>query len=175
MNSFSTWLTAVMLVIFSAMVGIAAVLYPADARFMPFVVGIPGIALCVLQLGLDAVRAHDGQSWIYRFRSAPKAGKPAAPGEGELPEFGAHTRKRELAMWGYLLAFIAGILAFGFYVAVPVMLVTYLRREAQRTWTTALLLGGAATLVLYLMFGALLRIILFPGFVTPIILRGLGL
>ena len=174
MNSFSTWLTTIMLVIFSSMVGIAT-LYPEDARFMPFIVGIPGIALCALQLGLDAVRAHDGQSWIYRFRSAPKAGKPTEPAEGELPEFGAHTRRRELVMWGYVVAFIAGILAFGFYVAVPVMLVTFLRREAAQSWRFSLLLGGAATLVLYLMFGALLRIVLFPGFATPIVLRGLGI
>ncbi len=60
MNNFSTWLTAIMLLIFATMVGIATQ-YPADARFMPFVVGIPGIALCLLQLALDAVRAYDGQ------------------------------------------------------------------------------------------------------------------
>jgi hypothetical protein len=163
-----------MLLIFATMVGIATQ-YPADARFMPLVVGIPGIALCVLQLGLDAVRAHDGQSWIYRFRSAPKAGKPAVPAEEELPEFGSHTRKRELVMWGYVIAFIAAILAFGFYIAVPVMLVAFLRREAGRTWGVALLLGAGAMLVLYLMFSALLRIVLYPGLLTPMILRGLGM
>jgi hypothetical protein len=45
-------MTVVMLSIFVAMVGIASQ-YPADARFMPFIVGVPAIALCLLQLGLD--------------------------------------------------------------------------------------------------------------------------
>lgn len=172
MNNFSTWLTAIMLLIFSTMVGIAT-LYPADARFMPFVVGIPGIALCLLQLGLDAARAYDGHLSRH-FHTAPKAGKPVETGPVELPEFGRHTAKRELRMWGYFLAFIGGVLAFGFYLSVPVLLITFLRREAKASWRTTLLLGIGATVVLYLMFGALLQIRLHPGFVTSLLLRGVG-
>ena len=169
MNSFSTWLAAVMLLIFSTMVGIATQ-YPADARFMPFVVGIPGIALCLLQLGLDAARAYDGHFMNY-FRTAPKAGKPAETLEAELPEFGPHTAKSELRMWGYVVCFIAAVLGVGFYVSIPVMLVTFLRREAKASWRSALLFGLGATVVLYLMFGVLLQIRLHPGFLTPLILH----
>ncbi|HKP24877.1 MAG TPA: hypothetical protein VJV39_13500, partial [Dongiaceae bacterium] len=97
MNSFTTWLAWVMLAIFSTMVGIATQ-YPEGARFMPFVVGIPGIALCLLQLGLDAARAYDGHLSRH-FQTAPKAGKPIESGSAELPEFGRHTTKRELKMW----------------------------------------------------------------------------
>jgi len=46
-------MTLVMLTIFTAFVFIASG-YPANARFMPFVVGIPAIGLCILQLVLDA-------------------------------------------------------------------------------------------------------------------------
>jgi hypothetical protein len=172
-NSFSTWLTAVMLLIFSTMVGIAT-LYPVDARFMPFVVGIPGIALCLLQLALDGVRAYDGHLSRH-FQTAPKAGKPAEAGPTELPEFGRHTVKRELKMWAHVVAFIGSVLALGFYVSVPVMLITFLRREAGASWRTTLLLGVGATVVLYLMFAVLLQIRLHPGFLTPLILRGVGL
>ena len=172
MNNFSTWLTAIMLLIFTTMVGIATE-YPADARFMPFVVGIPGIALCLLQLALDAVRAYDGQLTRH-FRTAPKAGKPVETGPAELPEFGRHTVKQELRMWAYVVAFIAAVLCFGFYASVPIMLITFLRSEAKASWRSALLLGIGATAVLYLMFGVVLQIRLHAGFVTPLILRGLG-
>ena len=37
------------------MVGVAST-YPPAARFMPFIVGIPAIALCLLQLALDLYR-----------------------------------------------------------------------------------------------------------------------
>jgi hypothetical protein len=174
MNTFSTWLTAIMLVIFTTMVALATQ-YPEDARFMPLVVGIPGIALCALQLGLDAVRAYDGHSLFYYFRSAPKAGKPSETEAGELPEFGPHTAKREWLMWSYVAAFIAAVLVFGFYVAIPIMLLTFLRREARKGWTFSLLLTGAATAVLYLAFAVVLRIELHPGFITALILHRIGL
>ena len=52
MNRSSLVMTLVMLTIFAVMVFIASG-YPANARFMPFVVGIPAIGLCLLQLLLD--------------------------------------------------------------------------------------------------------------------------
>jgi hypothetical protein len=172
LNTFSTWLTAVMLVIFGTLVGIATQ-YPEGARFMPLIVGIPGIALCLLQLGLDALRAYDGHLTSH-FQTAPKAGKPVETLETELPEFGPHTAKSELRMWLYFVGFIAAVLGLGFYVSVPAMLVTFLRREAEASWRFALLLGIGATLVLYLMFGLLLHIRLHPGFLTPLIMHRLG-
>jgi hypothetical protein len=126
-----------------------------------------------VQLALDAARAYDGPFWRH-FQTAPKAGKPVDIAE-ELPEFGGHTAKRELRMWGYFVAFIAGLLGFGYYVSIPVMLVTFLRREAEASWRTALLLGIGATIVLYLMFGLALQIQLYPGYLSTVILRGAGL
>ena len=46
-------MTLVMLAIFLVLVGVAS-RYPAQARFMPYVVGIPPILLCLLQLIIDA-------------------------------------------------------------------------------------------------------------------------
>lgn len=172
MNTFSTWLTWLMLLIFGAMVGVA-LQYPEGGRMMPLMVGIPGIALCLLQLALDARNAEAG-AFGYRFRAAPKAGKPEAPAvliPGLDEEFGPHTVRRELAMWTYFVAFVAGVLALGFFVSVPAMLVTFLRREAGSSWRLALVLGLGATLVMYLMFGVVLQIRLFSGFVTPMLIR----
>jgi hypothetical protein len=171
-NTFSTWLTWFMLALFVTMVAVASQ-YPPGARFMPFVVGIPGIALCALQLLLDALRTRGSRVAGYRFRAAPKAGKPAEMAAAE-DEFGPHTVASEAMMFGYFVGFIAGVLLFGFYVSVPVMLVTFLRRQADAGWKLALALGGGATLAMYLMFGVLLHIQLHPGFVTRSVLSALG-
>ncbi|HTN98720.1 MAG TPA: tripartite tricarboxylate transporter TctB family protein [Nordella sp.] len=171
MNNFSTWLTLVMLAIFTTMVAIAAQ-YPEGAALMPYVVGIPGIGLCLLQLALDYRRATGMSS--QRFRLAPKAGKP----EGlplEEPELGPQTAKREALIWFYFIAFIAGILLFGFYVAVPVLLITFLRREADTSVRFAFLLGGGGAIMMFLIFGMLLHLRLYPGYISPAILRVLGL
>ena len=169
--SFSTWLTFVMLAIFGTMVAMATQ-FPADARFMPFIVGIPGIVLCLIQLGVDLLRSP-APELAESFQSAPKAGMPLALPD-EADEFGAHTVKREIAMWIYFVSFIASVLVFGFYISVPVMLLTFLRRQAQASWRFAVILAATATLVLYLMFGVILHVELHHGFLTPVILRMFG-
>lgn len=166
--SFSTWLTIVMLVFFVVMVGLSME-FPAKARFMPLIVGLPAIALCLIQLGIDL------RPSAKRAFHAPRAGLAQQTGpEPDLPEFGPHTVSQELLMWTYFVAFVAGILVFGFYVSVPVLLLTFLRREAEASWRFASSLAAAATLVLYLMFGALLQIQLHPGFVTPWLVQTIG-
>lgn len=175
MNTFSTWLAGLMLLIFTTMV-VIALQYPEGARMMPLVVGVPGMLLCMLQLVLDAKNAQAG-AFGYRFRAAPKAGKPEGATvaiHGDDEEFGPHTVRAEVTVWAYFLAFVTAVLTLGFYVSVPVMLVSYLRREAGASWRQALALGLGATLVLYLMFGLILRIKLFAGFVTPMVARALG-
>ena len=169
--SFSTWLTIIMLVFFCVMVGLAME-FPAKARFMPLIVGVPGIGLCLIQLAIDLF--HSPKS---AFHGAPRAGiAHEVPGlEPELPEYGPHTVRQEITMWVYFVAFVAGVLAFGFYVSIPVMLATFLRRQAESSWRMSLSLAVGATVVLYLLFGALLRIQLFPGFVTPWLLRTVGI
>ncbi len=74
--------------------------FPPNARFMPFVVGIPGIALCLLQLGMDLLRAP-GNQLAENFQAASKAGVPANLVPEEEPEFGPHTVSGELTMWAY--------------------------------------------------------------------------
>ena len=150
--------TLVMLAILAGMVLVAAQ-YPPDSRFMPWVVGIPAIALCLLQLGMD-------------LRAARRPGK-AAPhpgaedlGEGEPPG----TLRREAAMWGFFLALVGGILLFGFLVAVPLFVLVFLRLWARASWPLALGLVAAASVVLYLVFVKGLNVALHQGFVTQYVL-----
>lgn len=160
-----------MLVVFTVMVGLSME-FPAKARFMPLIVGVPAIALCLLQIAIDLF--HSPKS---AFHGAPRAGIAYdIPGaEPELPEFGPHTVPQEITMWSYFVGFVAGILAFGYYVSAPILLLMFLRREAGASWRMTLSLAIGATVVLYLMFGTLLRIQLFPGFLTSWLLKSIGL
>ncbi|SON57780.1 Tripartite tricarboxylate transporter TctB family protein [Hartmannibacter diazotrophicus] len=173
MNSFSTRFTVLMTALFGAMVAIAILQFPAGARFMPLIVGLPGLGLCLLQLGLDARHAMGRRN--YRFRNAQKAGKPEDEGQKVESELEGATLHRELVMWGYFLGFIAGVLCFGFYAAVPVMLTLFLRLEADMRLIRAAVVAAIATLALYFAFGVVLQIRLHPGFFTPSLLQAAGL
>jgi len=141
--------TLVMLAILVAMVGMAA-RYPPDARFMPWVLGIPAIALCLLQLGRD-------------LRAARRA---AGEAQGER-----RTVRREAAMWAYFLGLVGGILFFGFFLAVPVFLLVFLRQWARASWPLALGLVAATSVIYYLVFVQGLNVALHQGFVTQYVLE----
>ena len=155
--------TLMMLAIFAAMVAISTT-YPADARFMILVVGIPAIALCLLQLALDLYRRGDPakpQEQLSPGRFAIERANLAFTGMPRDPVV-----RRELLIWVYFLAFIAGILLFGFRLAIPAFLIGFLRFEARAKWRTALVLGIGASVILILLFEHVLRISLHNGFVT---------
>ena len=145
--------TLVMLAILAGMVLVAAQ-YPPDSRFMPWVVGIPAIALCLLQLGMD-------------LRAARRSGRAEAGADEIVPP---GTLRREAAMWGFFLGLVAGILLFGFLAAVPVFVLLFLRTWARASWPLALGLVAAASVILYLVFVQGLNVALHQGFVTQYVL-----
>jgi hypothetical protein len=173
-------MTLVMLTIFAVFVFIASG-YPANARFMPFVVGLPAIGLCLLQLALELrerrrVALADHRSPFERAQDTVSriAGRqvdfevaheqPAVIETDVPPE--SETVRREFVLWGYFLGFIAGILLFGFWAAIPVFLVSFLRFQARASWRTSLVLGLAASIAFYFIFEKGLRVSVHPGFVT---------
>jgi len=177
MKTSNPLMTVVMLAIFVVMVGIASG-YPAGARFMTFVVGIPAIALCLLQLGLDIyrlVRAAGGSSDFAPAPTSPAVGVPFdAARESlaftEIPLDRRKTVRRELIVWGYFLALIATILLFGFRIAVPLFLVGFLHFQAKATWRNALVLGIGASAILLFLFEKGLGASLHAGFITEYLL-----
>ena len=173
MNTLGVWLNLFLLLLFGSMVAVAFQ-YPPEASLAPIVVGIPGMTLCLVQLALDLASLRRGPFAALGFRAAPKPGRPEEY-EKELAEVDRETVRRELAIWGYFVTFLAGLLAFGFYTAVPAMLFVYLRLQARVRWTSALIAGVGATAVMFFVFGAVFRFTLFPGIVTPIALNALGL
>ena len=182
MNSGKIFMGVVMLAIFVVMVGIASQ-YPPQARFMPLVVGIPGVALCLFQLFLE-----------LRERSLPKAGAPAdTRGEfekaqeevarmvgrkmdfemaheklrvvqSELPKAGE--TRREIVLWGSFIGLVGGLILFGFWLTIPVFIVAFVRYYAKETWRLSLGLGAAATTLFFFVFHKGLGIVLHGGFIT---------
>lgn len=182
MNSIPAPMTLAMLAIFAVMVGVAST-YPPDARFMPLTIGIPAIALCLLQLALD----------LYRRRApaADEAGDALKQAESQVARIAGHRVqfdmpsenalftetaydarervRREVVVWSYFLGLIAGILLFGFRIAVPTFLIAFLRFQAGVSWRSALLYGGLGALAMYVLFEKVLRVPLHPGFLIDIL------
>jgi hypothetical protein len=187
MKLLPTPMTVVMLVIFTTMVGISST-YPPGARFMTFVVGIPAIGLCLLQLVLDVLRRRvpetaDGRSEIERAqaeasRAAGRTIQFEMPSENAMfadDDLDPKERvRRELIAWGYFLALIASVLLFGFQVTVPVFLIAFLRFQAGATWRSALIYGGTGALLMHVLFERVLKVTLHSGFVTSAILDRFG-
>ena len=178
MNSGKLFMSAVMLAIFAVMVGIATQ-YPPQARFMPLVIGIPGIVLCLFQLFLEfrARRRPLSESTASRsdFEQAReevativgrKLDFPAA--HGALPKSGQ--TRREIILWATFIGLVAGLILFGFWLTIPVFLALFLRCYAKESWLFSLVLSAAATALLFLIFAKGLGVTLHGGFMTGYLL-----
>ncbi len=180
-------MTLLMLLIFTVMVGVATT-YPPAARFMPFTVGIPAIALCLIQLALDLYRrrvpeagdTHDPikQAEDQVARIAGRRVQFDMPSENAMFTESTHDERervrREIVVWGYFLGLIACILLLGFRIAVPIFLVAFLRFQAGASWRSALIYGGAGALAMYVLFEKVLRVSLHAGFITDFFVARLG-
>jgi len=185
MNSGKFTMTLVMLAIFIAMVAIASQ-YPPPARFMPFLIGIPAIVLCLLQLYLDFRSPGRIQAPADTMSEIKKAQEEISRIAGRRIDFEiapenlaaaaqatsrSQTVHREMIMWVYFLGLVGGVLLFGFLLALPVFLVVFLRHWAKTSWRFAFGLSAAASLILYLVFIQGLHVVPHPGFVTDYLLE----
>jgi TctA family transporter len=91
------------------------------AGLFPWVIGIPTLALCFLQLPRD-------------LRRKPK---PAIAGEGhEIEEVIAPelVRQRTISVIGWTVGFFVAIWLLGFPIAVPLMILVYLKIAGKESW-----------------------------------------
>lgn len=180
MNRLSGVVAFVMLVTFVAMVAIAAT-YSDKARFMPLVIGIPGIGLCLLQLAMDIrafrkarlAEAIPGLSSDRNRGDARSADGPSAV-DFQLTT-GTPSLTSEVRTWAYFFAYIGGVLLFGFHIAVPILVTVYLYVEAKLSALAAAAAGALFTLAVYLMFESLLEFTLHHGFWTDRLLNAFGM
>ena len=127
--------SAIMVVIFGGAV-LLSLSYAPDARFLPLVVGIPGLLLSLAQF-INEMRAH--------------------PGIKIVPE----EHRREVRMFAWFLIFVAGLVLFGFLYAGPALVAAYLIFAGRERWYMAL---GAAVLTWAILFGVFERFLGLPLF-----------
>lgn len=186
MHSGKIAMNLVMLAIFVVMVGIA-LQYPPQARFMPLVIGLPAIALCLLQLFLEFRdhRRSRAEAPVNRGGGFEQAGEEVERVVGhkidlevahetlqvvqsELPEAGE--TRREIVLWGCFIGLVASLILFGFWPTIPVFLAAFLRFYAKEGWRFSIGLSTVATALLFLVFHKGLAIVLHGGFVTDYLL-----
>ncbi len=157
-------MSLVMLAIFVGMVAMAAT-YPPATRFLPFVIGIPGILLAEHQV---ATEIADARRAAVPARHATLSETTAAKAEAILEPPGDVLR--EIVLLAYLVGLAAAVLVLGFWLAIPLFVIAFLRFHERETWTLTLALTATAWVVLYLVFDSVLGIIVHEGFLTEYLL-----
>jgi hypothetical protein len=132
--------SAIMLVAFATAVGLSFT-YAPEARFLPLVIGIPGLLLSGVQL-------------IKELRE-----QPAAP--AVTPE--EHVREGRMFIW--FIIFVGALVLFGFLYAGPALVAAFLYFSGREKWYVALAAAAFAWVVLYGVFERFLGLPLFEGLV----------
>lgn len=131
----------VMLLIFALMVGFAFT-YPGESRFLPLVIGIPGLVLCLIQFVME-LKGGDGDNKVFKRED----------------------RIAELKMFAWFFVFVAGIVLFGFPYAAPIIVAAYLHFSWGERWYVSLGAAAFSWGILHGVFDYLLGLPLFEGLV----------
>ena len=130
--------------------------WPLGTRLFPWVVGVPVLALSIIQLALECYQAR-------------RPGQSARVETGDLQVNWSMTTavvlRRAGAYFGWLLALFFTIWLFGFFVAIPLYAFLYLKIQAQEGWLVSL----ALTLGVYVFFVGLFDQILHIAWPNPLL------
>ncbi len=110
----------------------AALAWPQKAALFPLTMGIPLLALAAAQTVID-------------LRDPPR------------PAESAGDRRRVLAVFAWMVAFIALVLLVGFPVAVPLFVFAYLMLQSRAGWGMSIAITAVAWGFFYLVFVRLLH------------------
>ena len=131
----------IMLLIFTVMVGVAFT-FPGEARFLPLVIGVPGLALSLAQFVIE-LRGKDPEEKTFTHED----------------------RVAELKMFGWFAVFIFGIILFGFPYAGPIIVALYLHFSWGEKWYVSLGAAAFSWVILHGIFDYVLGLPLFEGLV----------
>ena len=129
--------SGIMVVVFAAAV-LLSFTYAPEARFLPLVIGIPGLLLSVAQL-------------VKELRDNP--------GVAIIPE----EHRREVRMFVWFIGFVAGLVLFGFLYAGPALVAAYLYFAGRERWYAALAAAFVTWAILFGIFERFLGLPLFDG------------
>lgn len=114
----------------------SALAWPLKAKLFPLVISIPLFLLAAAEV-----------LWVL-------FGKPQASQETPSPEGG----RRTLIAAAWAIGFFAAIILLGFTIAVPLLLLVYLRFQGQESWLFTIVLTAAVSGAFYGLFDLLLHL-----------------
>ena len=132
--------SGIMVLVFATAV-LLSFTYAPEARFLPLVIGIPGLILSVAQL-VNELRQN--------------------PGIVIIPE----ERRREARMFAWFIAFVGGLVLFGFLYAGPALVAAYLYFSGRERWYTATAAALVTWAILFGVFERFLGLPLFEGLLS---------
>jgi hypothetical protein len=149
--AFSDCLPAIGLLVITSLYLYLSYGYPAKARAFPAMVAWVMLALLVLDL-VSRTETRLGSAVMRALNPAQ------ARSGGEAPSAG---RQVSAILW--IAGFTVGIVLIGILGAVPLYVFAAIRFRGGRGYLTALAAAVGATLFIYLLFGVVLRLSLYPG------------
>jgi len=126
--------------------------YPERARAFPAKVAWVMLAL----LALDLISRTETKLGIAVMRALNPAAQTHSSGPGP-------TAWRQLSAILWIAGFTAAIVLIGILAAVPLYVFAAIRFRGGRGYLTALAAAAGTTLFIYLLFGMVLRLDLYPG------------
>ncbi|MDP2621412.1 MAG: tripartite tricarboxylate transporter TctB family protein [Hyphomicrobiales bacterium] len=155
-------MAAIMLAIFAAMILMAAA-YPYKSRLLPWVIGIPGTVLALIQLvheitapsGSETITVVDHGETVTQIEPAADADEAAVK------------QHQELVLIGYLVLLVVSHVLLGFWIASPLFVAVFLRLYEGASWRFVIISAAATWLTLYVVFDQLLTVGVFEGLLTP--------
>ena len=121
----------------------SALAWPLKAKLFPLVIGIPLFCLALAE-ALRVLLAKDGGD-AADFRLSPDQ-----PNDVAL--------RRTLIAAGWAIGFFAAIVLLGFQVAVPLLVLAYIRLQGKESWLFTLLFTAGVWVVFYGLFDLLLHL-----------------
>lgn len=180
-----TLFSMIMFSIFLVMV-LVAWDYAWPANFLPFVIGIPGMALALLQIVIDirgflaAKGQIDPRTEFERYMAELTShtegleldlGKEKLETLVEDHSMVAKTRNRqEMTLFGFFFFLLAMVLLFGFWIGTPIFLFLFVRYYAKESLKLSLIVTAIVWSTMYFLLVILLSQIIFEGYISGFII-----
>ena len=151
--------------------------YSPTARLVPLIIGIPGLVFMILQLMIDnlpGVSKRVGKLGSKKdlFGAEQIRAREKGPGEAGAVEKAPSVPQRRIPegiMFVWIISFVVLIYLFGYLVAIPALVFSFLKFRAGASWAFSILSAVLMEAVVYAGFVILLNVSLYKGLVFILI------
>ena len=140
-----------------------ALSFPFEARLAPLLFGGIGFALLTYLLGRDAIRLRAGPVATSRADvDEPRAASSTGSEMLRREESSDSSRDEAIAL-AWVIGSVFVVLVFGFVIGMTISMLAIVRLFARERLATAVALTVGVMAILWVVFGELLNVALFPG------------